>query len=69
MVVFVQRRRRTREEVHLREWKQTELKALEEQLLLFGEGNTPRIRSLVCDFSLPTCRTSAFMSSPPFLIS
>ncbi|BDA49984.1 Chromodomain-helicase-DNA-binding protein 6 [Coccomyxa sp. Obi] len=40
------RRRRTKEEMRLREWKQTELKALEEQLLLFGEGNTPRIRSL-----------------------
>lgn len=46
-VAFVQRRRRTKEEMRLREWKQTELKALEEQLLLFGEGNTEKIRSLV----------------------
>ncbi len=58
VVALVQRRRRTKEEMRLREWKQTELKALEEQLLLFGEGNTPKIRSLVRDHTFPICNPS-----------
>jgi len=33
--------------VRLREWKNTEFKALEDNLLLFGEGNTDKIQHLV----------------------
>lgn len=33
--------------MRLREWKNTEFKALEDNVLLFGEGNTDKIRSLV----------------------
>lgn len=63
----MQRRRRTKEEMRLREWKQTELKALEEQLLLFGEGNTPKIRSLVHDHTFSICSTSFPLSLSLFL--
>ncbi len=44
----VQKRKRSKEEKKEREWRHTELKALEDNLLLFGDGNTSKLRSLVC---------------------
>lgn len=63
---WVQKRKRTKEEKKEREWRQTELKALEEVLLLYGDGETQKLRARVRSLRLLRAIVSGMISCTVF---
>lgn len=62
----MQKRKRTKEEKKEREWRQTELKALEEVLLLYGDGETQKLRARVRSLRLLSAIVSGMIPCTDF---